>query len=474
MALVLAVSVVFVAAVVDVQELRLWLSRLARDLSRAKSRARLHGRPGALALVSEFKILKAQDAEEDQNEIEYDLDFHDYKYAYGNEETLESSGIVNNLYAKTGSTGLKSFEPDVDQNLKYSKRQRQNSFAETENAAPTMAAEELATFDGSVPGTPLYLSIMGRIFDVSAAPEYYARGRSYNHLVGRDATRAFVTGCSAPACLVPSLAGLRPSLHREARRWLDMYRFHDRYKFVAMLAQDVVETALENAQAEELVLLTANGERMHTKEMVRNGILEYRRGDLERAKVLWRAALVITGEDDVDGASLELNQREELRAKALNLLGAAAHKERHFEDAIEHFAEALDILAKVLHPKAYKESPLVANIAADLGATYFVAGKPYIASQHLRLAVNILENRKDFETLFSKAMLTANTRTNLARALAAAKDEAQAIQELNQVITAAKSALQNLDLDQKQKMALDAVVISAQSGLAKLQREASI
>ena len=104
---------------------------------------------------------------------------------------------------------------------------------------------------------PLYLAIRARIYDVSAAWAFYGPGKSYHGLVGRDAThpnpvpnsnpnpnrnpnrnpdpdpnpnpnpnpnphpnqvgrdatRAFCTGCLEEVCLITSLHGLTLSLH---------------------------------------------------------------------------------------------------------------------------------------------------------------------------------------------------------------------------------------------------------------------
>lgn len=42
---------------------------------------------------------------------------------------------------------------------------------------------------------PIYVALNGTIYDVSASPEFYGPGGSYHFFAGRDATRAFVTGC---------------------------------------------------------------------------------------------------------------------------------------------------------------------------------------------------------------------------------------------------------------------------------------
>lgn len=58
-----------------------------------------------------------------------------------------------------------------------------------------LTPEELALYDGSDETKPIYLAINGTIFDVSAGRNTYGPGGSYSVFAGRDATRAFVTGC---------------------------------------------------------------------------------------------------------------------------------------------------------------------------------------------------------------------------------------------------------------------------------------
>jgi predicted heme/steroid binding protein len=54
---------------------------------------------------------------------------------------------------------------------------------------------ELSLYNGTDPSLPIYLAVNGSIFDVSANPMIYGPGGSYNFFAGRDASRAFVTGC---------------------------------------------------------------------------------------------------------------------------------------------------------------------------------------------------------------------------------------------------------------------------------------
>lgn len=42
---------------------------------------------------------------------------------------------------------------------------------------------------------PIYIALNGTIYDVSRSPHMYGPGGGYAFFAGRDATRAFVTGC---------------------------------------------------------------------------------------------------------------------------------------------------------------------------------------------------------------------------------------------------------------------------------------
>ncbi|KAH8698618.1 putative heme/steroid binding domain protein [Talaromyces proteolyticus] len=58
-----------------------------------------------------------------------------------------------------------------------------------------LTPSELALYNGSDPSLPIYLALNGTIIDVSANPSIYGPGGGYHFFVGRDASRAFVTGC---------------------------------------------------------------------------------------------------------------------------------------------------------------------------------------------------------------------------------------------------------------------------------------
>ena len=55
--------------------------------------------------------------------------------------------------------------------------------------------KELLAYDGTDPDKPIYVALNGTIYDVSAGRHMYGPDGSYSFFAGRDATRAFVTGC---------------------------------------------------------------------------------------------------------------------------------------------------------------------------------------------------------------------------------------------------------------------------------------
>ncbi|KAI6784285.1 Membrane steroid-binding protein-like protein [Emericellopsis cladophorae] len=70
-----------------------------------------------------------------------------------------------------------------------------------------MTPEELAQHNGADPEKPLYLAINGTIYDVSVSRHIYGPGGSYQYFGGRDAARAYVTGCFAEDA-VPDMRGV--------------------------------------------------------------------------------------------------------------------------------------------------------------------------------------------------------------------------------------------------------------------------
>ncbi|EDW82422.1 uncharacterized protein Dwil_GK25798 [Drosophila willistoni] len=58
---------------------------------------------------------------------------------------------------------------------------------------PLFTPEQLATYNGEN-GAPIYLALLGEVFDVTRGAKHYGTGCSYNFFVGRDASVSFISG----------------------------------------------------------------------------------------------------------------------------------------------------------------------------------------------------------------------------------------------------------------------------------------
>ncbi|XP_002023417.2 neuferricin homolog [Drosophila persimilis] len=65
--------------------------------------------------------------------------------------------------------------------------------AANENTATVLTSAELSKYNGE-DGQPIYLALLGSVFDVTRGIKHYGTGCSYNFFVGRDASVAFISG----------------------------------------------------------------------------------------------------------------------------------------------------------------------------------------------------------------------------------------------------------------------------------------
>ena len=136
-----------------------------------------------------------------------------------------------------------------------------------------LTLEELSYYDGEIDEeAPIYLSINKRIYDVSTNRKYYGINGKYHLFVGKDATRAYATGCLDATdtinCVTSNTDGLSDKEFKEISRWMELYDTHDKYKLVGYLIDvDPVDAILqqdekdeyENENAEEEVEVNEDG-----------------------------------------------------------------------------------------------------------------------------------------------------------------------------------------------------------------------
>ena len=110
---------------------------------------------------------------------------------------------------------------------------------------PRVFTPEELQAEGSGKSGQLLLAVLGEVFDVSAGTQFYAEGEHYNCFVGRDASRAFVTGEFEGDGLTNDVEGLEPSQLAGILHWRGFYRDSDKYSAVGVLTGPFYDAAGE-------------------------------------------------------------------------------------------------------------------------------------------------------------------------------------------------------------------------------------
>ncbi|CCM04032.1 uncharacterized protein FIBRA_06189 [Fibroporia radiculosa] len=98
----------------------------------------------------------------------------------------------------------------------------------------------LTTFDGTNDLKPVYIAIDGDVYDVSPSRLTYGPGGPYHMLAGRDAARAFGTGCFATH-LTHDLRGLGEDELRGVENWKLFYAEHKKYVKVGRVSHPPID-----------------------------------------------------------------------------------------------------------------------------------------------------------------------------------------------------------------------------------------
>lgn len=91
------------------------------------------------------------------------------------------------------------------------------------NPKKVFTVEELAQFDGSVEGKPIYLALLGQVFDVSKGGMHYAKNGGYGFFSGKDGSAAFVTGKFNSEGLTSDLSQVPTEDYIGLKDWVDFY-----------------------------------------------------------------------------------------------------------------------------------------------------------------------------------------------------------------------------------------------------------
>mmetsp|Transcript_26743 Transcript_26743/g.62509 ORF Transcript_26743/g.62509 Transcript_26743/m.62509 type:complete len:175 (-) Transcript_26743:126-650(-) len=106
--------------------------------------------------------------------------------------------------------------------------------AKSEKSIHTVSREELETKNGEG-GSEIWLSVMGKVYDVTAGDSFYGKGMSYGAFSATDCTVCFVTGVFSPEEAAKHPDVLSDTMLPGVLEWVTFYETHDLYKFVGYL-----------------------------------------------------------------------------------------------------------------------------------------------------------------------------------------------------------------------------------------------
>lgn len=121
------------------------------------------------------------------------------------------------------------------------------------SSLPTFTAAELEEFGNGLNENPIYLSVFGMVYDVTAGKKFYGPDASYGMFAGKDVTRGLCLGCKTPECLVRSTDGLTENQIDEGKRWLSFFQSHDKYSLVGTMERIDSESWLDELVEDTVV-----------------------------------------------------------------------------------------------------------------------------------------------------------------------------------------------------------------------------
>ena len=130
----------------------------------------------------------------------------------------------------------RSSSPDKAANQKYYNPPFDVATSEklySKSGTRLITINELATHGSTGPLKPIWLSVLGRVYDVDKGVQHYGPDGGYSFFSGRDGSRAFVTGEFNEEGLMDDLEGFSPMEIGEVDGWVKFY--NKDYTFVGKL-----------------------------------------------------------------------------------------------------------------------------------------------------------------------------------------------------------------------------------------------
>lgn len=93
--------------------------------------------------------------------------------------------------------------------------------------------EVVNQFNGTDESLPIYLVVVGEVFDVTRGKHFYGEEGGYHAFAGKDGSRAFITGEFNDDGSIPDVEGLTPSQVQGIEGWREFY--HNDYTYLGKL-----------------------------------------------------------------------------------------------------------------------------------------------------------------------------------------------------------------------------------------------
>lgn len=105
------------------------------------------------------------------------------------------------------------------------------------NGDRLISSEELALYTGKEEGSTIWLSILGKVFDVTTGPEFYSALKGgYKFYAGRDASPCFGSGTNTQEGAEEKLEEWEDKKLMPVWEWSTFYEDHETYKYLGVLA----------------------------------------------------------------------------------------------------------------------------------------------------------------------------------------------------------------------------------------------
>lgn len=133
--------------------------------------------------------------------------------------------------------------------------------------AAELAEGSAEAFDLRGESGPLYVSILGEVYDVSTGTQFYGKGKGYDFFTGVDGSAAFITGDFTEEGLKKPVWELEAAEALEVDTWARFYRDHETYSFVGRVAGDLYDSqGRPTAHMEQVKRLLKEGKRLKKEQ----------------------------------------------------------------------------------------------------------------------------------------------------------------------------------------------------------------